>query len=182
MTAVRSGRPSPRRHVSVRSDGKVLAAHDLRARSAANDALDWHPPVILSERDIRVGTIDFTDPRTHDLETYDAAHVNSLCSLPNGDVLVSLGIVWGRLTTLFRIKKVLMQAGVWNAFVSANKGVSKLFSLKSHAPRSVIQPEHVQQWCESKDGTRQLCASSRHCRRATVTEAATAIAYLNTAR
>lgn len=140
--------------------GKILKCHDLRALSSANDDLGWKPPLVLSERDILTGKIDFTDPRTHDLETFDAAHVNSLCALPNGDVLVSLGIVWGRLTTLFRIKKALKQLKLWDVFVAVNQGVTKLLGLKSHThSKLVVQPAKARSAIVRlrKDGTRQLC-------------------------
>ncbi|MGE3314343.1 MAG: hypothetical protein AB7O26_04430 [Planctomycetaceae bacterium] len=140
--------------------GRILAAHDMRAGSEANEALDWHPPLVLSRQDILNGTIDFTDPRTHDLETFDAAHVNSLCCLADGDILVSLGIVWGRLTTLFRLKKKLQKAGVWDAFVSVNKGLQKLLGLKALAhSQLVVQPAKARSAVVRirKDGSRELC-------------------------
>jgi hypothetical protein len=140
--------------------GKIRKFHDLRALSSANDELGWHPPLVLSERDVLTGRIDFTDPRTHDLETFDAAHINSLCVLANGDVLVSLGIVWGRLTTLFRIKKTLKQLNLWGAIVSANNALAKLLGLKSHTHSAlVVQPAKARSAIVRlrTDGTRQLC-------------------------
>jgi len=122
-------------------EGRMVRCLNLRDDSAAQRALRWRPPRLLSLQDVRAGAIDFRDPRTHDLETYDAAHVNSLCVLPNGDMLVSLGIVWGRMTTLFRAKKRLQKWHLWSSFVTLNQGLRKALRLKSplHS-QLVVQP------------------------------------------
>ena len=63
--------------------------------SPATDALKWKPPILFGGDQIQEGVIDFRDPCTHEKETFDRAHINSVCVLPNGDMLVSMGFVLG---------------------------------------------------------------------------------------
>ena len=122
--------------------GKLLNYYYLRQPSPANHALHWQPRVLLSPESVRQGAIEFRDPRTHDEETYDHAHANSLCFLPNGDMLVSLGLILNTsFSTLLRIKARLVRAGVWPRLLAANRQIRSALRLKKNVHSDlVLQP------------------------------------------
>jgi hypothetical protein len=91
-------------------------APDLRA------VLPELPRNRLSGDAVTRGQIDFRDPRTHDYETYNRTHLNGICPLPGGDLLVLLGILWSRrFVGLFRIRRILQRLGVWRGVVAVNR-------------------------------------------------------------
>jgi hypothetical protein len=95
-------------------DGHVLQLLNMRSFPTVGQALHWNPPDRLAAEAILAGAIDFRDPRTHRAEDFDAAHVNSLCVLPDGDLLVLLGHMWTKLwSTQLRLKGHLKALGLW---------------------------------------------------------------------
>lgn len=95
-------------------DGTMLRHFNARSHPDVCAAVHWTAPDRLSRAAIRSGAIDFRDPRTHRAEDFDGAHVNSLCFLSNGDLLVLLGHIWSRLgTTQLRLKGHLQMLGIW---------------------------------------------------------------------
>ncbi len=108
-------------------DGRVLRHVNLRALAEVRERAAWKEPNLLTEDDVLNGAIDFRDPRTHRYETYDGAHVNSVAFLPNGDLLIMMGLVFGRAQTrLFTLKKHLKRLGLWQPLVFGNKIASKI--------------------------------------------------------
>jgi len=65
----------------------------------------------LGRKSVLSGDVDFRDPRTHRLEVSDAVHLNGLCFLPNGDMLLSFGQcnAWQRTPLLGSTKKVFAE-------------------------------------------------------------------------
>jgi hypothetical protein len=121
--------------------GKLQRVHYLREPSPALRAMGWKPPRLLTTQGLMDGTIDFRDPRTHEHTLYDAAHINSICALANGDLLVSLGIIWGRMTTLFHARTVLRKIGVWSVLMGANRLARQTLGLgKRMHTDLVVQP------------------------------------------
>lgn len=111
------------------SSGKLNRYFDLRTPSAALQALNWNPPVLVRPQSIHPSGIDFRNPSTHDHMAYDNAHVNSLAFHSNGDMLVSLGFIIGQdFTRFLRIKTWLMRSGLWNYILAANRGVSRILN------------------------------------------------------
>lgn len=107
-------------------DGRLTRHHYLREPSDAVNALGWSAPVLLNHEIINRGRIDFRHPRSVEKETYDRAHLNSLCRLAGGDLLVSLGFVFdARFAGLLRLKIRLIQWGVWPALKAANKALRR---------------------------------------------------------
>jgi len=123
-------------------NGNLLRHHYLRDRTPALEALDWKPRLLLRSEQIRQGKTDFRDPRTHDLETFDAAHVNSVSILPNGDVLVSMGLVLTtKFATLLKWKKKLIDMGLWSSLLAANRRVRDGLGLRKNVHSDlVLQP------------------------------------------
>lgn len=122
--------------------GNLLQYYYLRQPSPARKAISWNPPLLLNAELIRSGRIDFRNPATHDEDTYDRAHVNSICLLPGGDLLVSLGLVsGGQYALLLRLKNRLLKLGVWPALLAVNRQVRSLLGLSKKIDSDlVIQP------------------------------------------
>jgi len=77
--------------------------------------------------DMLAGTVDYRDPRTHILEETDRLHLNAVCALPDGDLLISLGrVLSARMKWLWRMKVLAMRWGAWNTIVKVNKSISRL--------------------------------------------------------
>lgn len=103
----------------------------MRQPSLALQELGWRPPTLLNDEMIRKGKIDFRHPRQVEKETYDRAHVNSLCFLSNGDMLVSLGFVFDdKFANLLRLKIRLIQWGVWPLLKTVNRWAQRALGKK----------------------------------------------------
>jgi len=122
--------------------GSLLRHYYLREPFPALDDLDWRPDLLLNADQVRAGTIDFRDPSSHNEQAYDRAHVNSVCMLQDGDLLVSIGQVLGtRFALLLRLKYCLIRLGVWPALLSANRHLRNLLGLEKNAHSDlVVQP------------------------------------------
>lgn len=109
-----------------------LARHVyLREPSPALEALDWAPPLLIDQDAIHLGGIDFRDPSTYEDIAFDNAHVNSLAALPNGDLLVSLGLIIDQdFAALVRGKPWLMRKGLWPYVLATNRGVGKILKAR----------------------------------------------------
>jgi hypothetical protein len=119
----------------------------LRQPSPAIAQLGWKPPVLLVEEQILNGEIDFRHPQSVEKETYDRAHVNSLCRLPDGDLLVSLGFVFDdRYASLLRLKIRLIQWGIWPALKALNRGMQRALGKrqKNMDQNLVVKPVKAQ--------------------------------------
>lgn len=102
--------------------GRLLHYDDMRHPSPAKRSLGWSAPVLLDDGIIRSGKMDFRHPLQVEKETYDRAHVNSVCFLNGGDRLVSLGFVFNEnFAVLLRLKILLIRWGIWTALQSANR-------------------------------------------------------------
>jgi hypothetical protein len=122
--------------------GKMVRHYYLRKPGAVTTQLGWNPPVALRPEQIRRGEIDFRDPRSYAEETYNHAHVNSICALSENEVLVSMGLVIDRkFSTLLFIKKHLDQAGLWSRLLAVNRKLRSLFRMQKNVHSDlVIQP------------------------------------------
>lgn len=141
-------------------DGRLVRHSYLREPSPAVRALNWKPPVLLKPEAVAAGAIEFRDPRTHEEETYDRAHVNSLCALPDGDLLVSMGLVLGtKFSKLLYLKSRLVKAGVWPAVLAVNRSLRTLLGMKKNMHSDLlVQPARAQSAVVrlSLDGRHQL--------------------------
>ncbi len=105
-------------------DGSVVRHVNLRALQEVRAATGWAEPNRLDEAAVMDGAIDFRDPRSHKYETYDGAHVNSVCFLPDDSMLIMMGLIFGRgQTQLFTLKKHLKRFGLWQPLVLVNRMV-----------------------------------------------------------
>jgi hypothetical protein len=122
--------------------GRLIRHHDMRRSSPAIKSLGWRVPVLLSAEEIEGGVVDFRDPRTHDREAHNRAHINGVCVLPDGRVLASLGLVMSGLhSNLIRVKVALAHIGLWDPILSLNQWIKTLLK-KTHDVNSglIVQP------------------------------------------
>lgn len=86
----------------------------------------------LSKEGIRNGTLDFRDPRNYRIDVFDKIHLNSLCLLPGGDVLLLAGLClpW-RLAMLWHVKDWLQRCGLWGWIIRMNQAFIRAFNLKA---------------------------------------------------
>ena len=107
--------------------GQLIEHYDLREPTPVLDALDWDPPVLLNSEQILSGVTDFRDPRTHEWETYDWAHINGISTNSDGDLFISLGFVFdGKYANLLRLKNRLKKLGIWPVMMGMNRRVRSL--------------------------------------------------------
>ena len=127
--------------------GKLEKYFYLRQPSPAIAELGWRPPVLLDGDQILRGQTDFRHPLNVEKETYDRAHVNSMCRLPDGDMLVSLGFVFDdQYASLLRLKNQLIRWGIWPAFKAINRGVRRALGKKGRNmdQNLVVKPAKAQ--------------------------------------
>ncbi len=122
--------------------GKMLQHFYLRNPGAIPLQLKWKPPLALSAQQITAESIDFRDPRSYAEETYNNAHVNSICTLSGDDVLVSMGLVIDRkFSTLLFVKKYLEKAGLWSGLLSANRKLRSILGTRKNVHSDlIVQP------------------------------------------
>jgi hypothetical protein len=111
-------------------EGRILEACNIRGYPEVCRTLNWHAPERFTTNDILTGAIDFRDPRTHRSEEHDGAHINSLCFLPNGDLLVLLGLIWTRRwAAQLTLKSYLKRWGLWGPVVAGIRPLLRLLPL-----------------------------------------------------
>jgi hypothetical protein len=127
--------------------GKLEKYVYLRQPSPAIAELGWKPPVLLDGDLIQQGKMDFRHPQNVEKETYDRAHVNSMCRLPDGDMLISLGFVFDdQYASLLRLKNQLVRWGIWPAFKVINRGMRRALGKKGRNmdQNLVVKPAKAQ--------------------------------------
>jgi hypothetical protein len=122
--------------------GRMLQHFYLRNPGAIPSQLNWKPPLAISAQQITAGAIDFRDPRSHAEETYNHAHVNSICALSGDEVLVSMGLVIDRkFSNLLFVKKYLEKAGLWSGLLSVNRVLSSILRTRKNVHSDlIVQP------------------------------------------
>ncbi len=124
--------------------GNIVDYFNYREHEKILRELDFKVPNLLDRQAIFSGKIDFRDPRTHRRGAYDRAHLNSLCSLPDNDVLISLGRLTSKtMSLLLDAKGYLQKVAMWPFIMSANRMFRRTFRLKKHRHTEVIAPELI---------------------------------------
>jgi hypothetical protein len=119
--------------------GELLQHYYLREPSPVLEELKWKPTLLLRSDQIREGSINFLDPRTYDFGEYDRAHVNSICILPDGDLLVSLGLIVGTdFETLLRIKDQLIELGIWSQLMVVNRRIRSTLGMRKDTQTDLV--------------------------------------------
>ncbi|MBN2048364.1 MAG: hypothetical protein JW750_11015 [Anaerolineaceae bacterium] len=123
-------------------DGTLLNYYDARRFASALSGAEWHPRVFLSCDQVESGAVDFRDPASHDPHFSDAAHVNSAALLPDGSLLVSLGLLLNsRFQRLLLAKKWLKEHHLWDGLLKLNRQARGLLGMNSNMHSDlVVQP------------------------------------------
>jgi hypothetical protein len=118
----------------------VLKSFYLRQPSQVLDELNWNPPIMFNDYQIQQGQIEFRNPALRDQIAYDNAHVNSIGILSNGDILVSLGFIFGEgFAVLLRLKVWLIKNKIWPYVQLGNKWARKiLHAERKNADNSLV--------------------------------------------
>lgn len=75
--------------------------------------------------------LDFRKRSYFASDPFDRLHVNSICILPEGQLLISLGLIVESLFNFqMHIKTLMMKMNVWNAFLTINILVRRLLGVK----------------------------------------------------
>jgi hypothetical protein len=112
-------------------DGNFYQYFNFRSYDELKRRLGWNKPCRLTHDAILSGAIDFRDPRSADYDMYDSLHVNGVCFLLDGDMLVLLGMLPSFTTRLLgTLRERLMECGWWDPLVTVNQFISELFHLK----------------------------------------------------
>jgi len=64
--------------------GNIQNFHNARHFSSVSKEIGWNPPIRMTEESVTLGKIDFRNPSTHDKQTYNRAHINSVAVLSGG--------------------------------------------------------------------------------------------------
>jgi hypothetical protein len=120
--------------------GNVQRCINLRSFRELGTTLQWKEPCYLTDTDIFSGTIDFHDPRTHERSFSDSMHVNSLCFLPDGALLILLGRLRPPPAAILpSLKASLERRGWWTPFRRVGRLVLQKLSLeKIRATREAV--------------------------------------------
>jgi len=126
--------------------GDLLGYFNYHEEDLILSELNMNSSLLLDREAILKGKMDFRDPRTIPRNVYDRSHVNSLCFLPNGDMLVSLGRLTSRkISFLLGVKRYLKKMGLWQLFVRANTFLEHRFHMKKKdrfTDLVVVQPTY----------------------------------------
>lgn len=126
--------------------GDLLGYFNYHEEDHILSELNMNIPPLLGREEILKGEIDFRDPRTIPRNLYDRSHVNSLCFLPDGDMLVSLGRLTSRKTSfLLGVKRYFKKMGLWQLFIRANMFLEHWFHMKKKdrfTDLVVVQPTY----------------------------------------
>jgi len=123
--------------------GELIRFFDVRRMGKILEKTGWVTRPFLSKEDVENGKINFRDPRTHDMVITDKAHINSVFSLEDGSVLISLGLLKNsNFSRLLSLKSKLVQAGIWKWVLSINSYLRKNFfkAVSESKGEMLIQP------------------------------------------
>lgn len=97
---------------------------------------------VVRPKDLAAGKKDFRLRTYFNLDVYDRTHLNGICQMPDGRLLMSLGLLVGDyFGFLMNIKTVMLKLKVWNLFLALNRGVRRLLHRdKKMLSDLVVQP------------------------------------------
>lgn len=123
--------------------GNLLKNFDCRKMQPVMDATGWKVKPFISDKEIRESSLNFRDPRTHEMVETDKAHINSIFRMANGDLLLSLGLLKNSdFSMLLGIKYKLLKYGIWQHVISVNAFLRKHIFTKVTETKGemIIQP------------------------------------------
>jgi len=123
-------------------DGELSCLIHLRAEKSLMQKLGGPLKLAIRPADLEAGKKDFRARAYFNLDVYDRTHLNSICKLPDGRLLFSLGLLVGDyFGLLMNIKTLMLKLKVWKFFLKINRGVRRLLGReKSMLSDLVVQP------------------------------------------
>ncbi len=125
---------STRNDLLVRFDraGRVTGYFDFRRFPEISKDIGLPQLTAWNEEALLRGDTDFRDPRTHVLEETNRTHINSVCFLAGGDMIVSMGrITPERMKRLWHVKQWLKGRGLWPWVVKISQLMTRFTGMKS---------------------------------------------------
>lgn len=130
----------------------VLACFDLNGGLNSLNYLRAHKPLMrklggtsklaVRPADLASGKNDFRVRPYFNLDVYDRTHLNSVCELPDGRLLLSMGLFVGDyFGLLMNIKTLMLKLNIWKFFLKINRGLRQfLRKEKQMLTDLVVQP------------------------------------------
>ncbi len=124
------------------ADGNLNPLIYMRAQKPLMRKLGGPLKQVVRPKDLQVGKKDFRMRTYFNLDVYDRVHLNSVCQLPDGRLLLSLGLLVGDyFGFLMNIKTLMMKLKVWDFFLGINRAIRRLLRRdKQMLSDLVVQP------------------------------------------
>lgn len=108
-------------------DGNVNPLIYMRTQKTLMRKLGGPLKQVVRPADLVTGKKDFRLRTYFNLDVYDRVHLNSICQLPDGRFLMSLGLLVGDyFGFLMNIKTLMLKLNLWNLFLGLNRGLRSL--------------------------------------------------------
>jgi hypothetical protein len=128
----------------VRFDGrgKLAQVYDIRSQRRLMQKIDGPLRQTLSRMNILEGSLDFRKRSYFKSDAYDRTHLNSIAVAPDGQFLLSLGLITGDyFAMLMNIKTMLLHYRTWGLFLALNQRIRNFLRLnKLMLSELAIQP------------------------------------------
>jgi hypothetical protein len=108
---------------------------------------------VVRPKDLVVGRKDFRIRTYFNLDVYDRVHLNSICQMPDGRLLLSLGLLVGDyFGFLMNIKTLMLKLKVWDFFLGINRAIRRLLRRdRQMLSDLVVQPARGKSAIVSRD-------------------------------
>lgn len=122
--------------------GKLSEFDYIRSYESLMWQLGGPPRQLLTKTDILEPGIDFRNPTQNQIITFDRTHLNGIDMLPDGRIVISLGLIVGDLfSVLEQMKSLMRRLGIWQTFLALNRRLRSALGLKKQMlSELVIQP------------------------------------------
>lgn len=119
--------------------GNLLKHLDIRRNQQVFSETHWKPSPFLTKDQIVQGAIDFRDPASHNFHASDTAHLNGIDLLPNGNLIISYGLMLNSgMEHWLIIKNWLFERGLWKPILVINQNVRNLLKKPSHTKNELV--------------------------------------------
>lgn len=124
------------------ADGNLDPLIYMRAQTPLMRKLGGPLKQVIRPNDLLVGKKDFRLRTYFNLDLYDRVHLNSVCRLPDGRLLLSLGLLVGDyFSFLTNVKTLMLRLNVWELFLTMNRTIRRLLRRdKQMLSDLVVQP------------------------------------------
>jgi hypothetical protein len=119
--------------------GNLIKYLDIRQYQQVFSETHWKPSPFLTKDQIVQGAIDFRDPASHNFHASDTAHLNGIDLLPNGNLIISYGLMLNSgMEHWLIIKNWLFKRGLWKPILIINQNVRILLKKPSYTKNELV--------------------------------------------